>query len=129
MYPIILSHFTFFFFFFFLVFFWPSPRHIEVPKLGVELELQPPAYIRATATPDPSRLCDLHYSSRQCQIFNPLSEARDRTHNLVFPSQIRCCYATTGIAHFTFFRALLTGLLPSLFSCLRWIAPSTALAL
>ena len=30
-----------------------------------------------TATPDPSRVCDLHHSSGQCQILNPLSEARD----------------------------------------------------
>ena len=27
--------------------------HMGVPKLGVELELQLPAYTRATATPDP----------------------------------------------------------------------------
>jgi len=32
---------------------------------------------KATTTPDPS--CNLHHSSRQCQILNPLSEARDRT--------------------------------------------------
>ena len=32
---------------------------MEVPGLGVELELQLPAYARATATPDPSRICDL----------------------------------------------------------------------
>ena len=31
----------------------------------------------ATATPDPSCICDLHHSSEQHQIFNPLSEARD----------------------------------------------------
>ena len=37
---------------------------------------------------DPSRVCDLHHSSRQCRILHPLSEARDRTRNLVVPSQI-----------------------------------------
>ena len=36
--------------------------------------------IPATATPDPSHICDLHHSPRQCQILNPLSKARDRTH-------------------------------------------------
>ena len=30
----------------------------------------------ATATPDPNRICDLHHSSQQCWILNPLSEAR-----------------------------------------------------
>ena len=31
----------------------PHPRHMEGPKLGVELELQLPAYTTATATPGP----------------------------------------------------------------------------
>jgi len=31
----------------------------------------------ATAMPDPSHICDLHHSSWQCQILNPLSKARD----------------------------------------------------
>ena len=35
---------------------------MEVPRLGVELELQPPAYTTATATPDPSRACNLYHS-------------------------------------------------------------------
>ena len=38
-------------------------RHMEVPRLGVELELQLPANTTATATSDPSRICDLHHSS------------------------------------------------------------------
>ena len=37
------------------------PQHMEVPRLGVELELQPPAYATAIATRDPSHVCDLHY--------------------------------------------------------------------
>ena len=32
------------------------PRHMEVPRLGGELEMEPPAYTAATATPDPSRV-------------------------------------------------------------------------
>ena len=58
-------------------------RHVEVPRLGVELELEPPAYTTATAMPDPSHVCDLHHSSWQRQILNSLSEARDRTHVLM----------------------------------------------
>ena len=53
------------------------PRHMEVPRLGVQLELLSPAHARATATPDPSRVFDLHHSSRQRWILSPLSEARD----------------------------------------------------
>ena len=61
---------------------------MEVPRLGIELELQLLAYITATAMWDPSHICDLHHSSRQCRILNPLSEARDRTRNLRDPSQV-----------------------------------------
>ena len=67
----------------------PLPRHMEVPRLGVELELQPSDYATATATQHPSRICNLHDSSRQRQILNPLSKARARTHNLMVPSRIR----------------------------------------
>ena len=60
-------------FFVFLPFFGLLPRHVDVPRLGVELELQPPAYARATETSNPSHICDLHHSSWQLQILNPLS--------------------------------------------------------
>ena len=42
-----------------------------VRRLGVELELQLPAYATAIATSDPRRICNLHCSSQQCWIFNP----------------------------------------------------------
>ena len=68
----------------FFCFLRPQVRHMEVPRLGVALELQLPAYSTATATPDPSRVCDILCSSRQCQIVvNPLSEARDQTPILI----------------------------------------------
>ena len=38
------------------------PWHTEVPRLGVKSELQLPA--TATAMRNPSRVCDLHHSSR-----------------------------------------------------------------
>ena len=69
---------------------------MEVPRLRVELELQLPAYARAIATQDPSCICHLHHSSQQLWIRNPLSEARDRPHNLMVPSQIPFLYAMTG---------------------------------
>ena len=69
--------------------------HMEVPRIGVQSELQLPAYVTATATQDPSCVCDLHHSSQQCGIPNPLSEARDQTHHLMVPSWIHFCCATT----------------------------------
>jgi len=50
---------------------------MEVLRLGVTSKMQLLAYTTATARPDPSRVCDLHHSSQQHQILNPLSEARD----------------------------------------------------
>ena len=47
------------------------------------------AYARATAIRDLSHVCHLHHSSQHCWILNPLSKARDRTLNLMVPSQIR----------------------------------------
>ena len=44
----------------------------------------------------------LHHSSQQLRILNPLSKARDQTHNLMVPSRICFCCATTGTAASTF---------------------------
>ena len=55
------------------------PQHMEVPRLGVESELQLLAYTTATAMRDPSHICDLHHGSQQRRVLNPLSQARDRT--------------------------------------------------
>ena len=63
-------------------------RHMEVSRLGVELELQLPVYATATAMPDPNRVCDLYHSSRQHWIPNPLSEAGDRTPMLMDTSWV-----------------------------------------
>ena len=54
--------------------------HVEVPRLGVELELRLPFCATATAMSDLSFICNIHHSLWQCQILNPHSEARDRTH-------------------------------------------------
>ena len=51
-------------------------QHMEVPRLGVESELFPLAYTTATEMPDLRHICNLHHSSGQCQILNPLSKAR-----------------------------------------------------
>ena len=77
------QHFFFFFFFFFFF--------VEVPRLGLKSGLQLLAYTTATATPDPSRICDLHHSSRQHLILNPLSKARNGTRVFMDTSLVHHC--------------------------------------
>ena len=88
--------------FFFFCFLGPQLPHMDVPRLGVESELQLPAYITATATAtwDPSYVCDPHHSSWQHQIPDPLREARDLAHILMYASQTRFCCATRGTPFF-----------------------------
>ena len=69
----ILFCFTYIFIF---VFLGLHLRHMEVPRLGVQSELQLPAYTTAIATPGPSRVYDLHHSH---------SNARSEPHLLPTP--------------------------------------------
>ena len=71
---------------------------MKAPRLGV-------GWIGATAASlhhshrewqDPSCVCDLHHSSQQCQIPNPLSKARDRTRILIDISWLHVHCATMG---------------------------------
>ena len=55
--------------FFFFVFLGPHPWHMEVPRLGVESELQLLAYTT-------------------CRILNSLSKVRDQTHILMNASRV-----------------------------------------
>ena len=69
---------------------------MEILRLGVELELQLPAYTTATAMWDPSLIHNLHRSSQWGWIPNPLREARGRTHVIMDINRIRFLCATTG---------------------------------
>ena len=54
---------------------------MEVARLGGEFAAAAGLhYTTDTAMPDSSLVFDLHQSSQQCLILNPLKEARDRTH-------------------------------------------------
>ena len=83
-----------FFFFFFFFFKGLHLWHMEVPRSGVKSELQLLACVTATATRDLSRICDVYHGSRQCQIFKPLSKARNQTHILMDASRICFCCTT-----------------------------------
>ena len=79
---------------------------MEVPRLGVESELQMSAYTTATAMPDRTCICDLYHSSWQCQILNPLGEARDQAHILLDTIWVHYCWATMRTPIFIFFLGL-----------------------
>ena len=63
---------------------------MKIARLGAESELQLLAYATATATLDPSGICNLHHSSWQHEILPSLSRARDRTHVVMDISWV--CY-------------------------------------
>ena len=48
--------------FFFFLFLGLHLLHMEIPRLGVESELQLPAYATATTTAAPSGICNLYHS-------------------------------------------------------------------
>jgi len=83
-------------FFVLLCFLGPYLQHMEVPRTGAESEPQLPACTTATAMPDLSHICNLHCSSWQGQILNPLSQGRDQTCILIDVSWFRYCWAKTG---------------------------------
>ena len=76
--------FIYLFIFFLVLHLW----HMEVPNLGVYLELQLLAYATATATWDPSHICDLERSLQEQLILNPLNQSRDRTCILMASSHV-----------------------------------------
>ena len=69
--------YSYFLCFFFLSFLGLHPQHMEVPRLGVELELSLLVCATVTAMQDPSHVCNLHHSSQQCQILNLLNKTSD----------------------------------------------------
>ena len=70
--------------FFFFVFFRASPMAHGGSQMGYNWSCSswPPP------EPQQHRICDLHHSPWQCQILDPLSEARDQTCNLMVPRWI-----------------------------------------
>ena len=53
---------------------------MEVPKLGVKLELELLAYAYTTAMPEPSQVCDLHHEAKSVIYTMAHSNARSLTH-------------------------------------------------
>ena len=92
-------------------------RFMEVPRLGVTSELQLLASTTDTATQDLSHICDLHHSSQQHQILNPLSEVMDQTCILTDTSRVRYHCATMRIPC----RTVCNSKHSSLFLCLSGI--------
>ena len=76
---------------------------MEVPKVGVELEVQLSAYTTPMAKWDLSRMCGLHKNSQQCRIPYTLSEAREGTHILRDTNKIHFHCAHNGNSKMEFF--------------------------
>ena len=71
---------------------------MEVPRLGVESDLQLPAYTTDTARQDLSCICDLQPQLMATPDPRPteLSEGEDSTYIVMDTSRIWFCCATTG---------------------------------
>ena len=98
--PITHNIFSFLFLFFFC-FLRPPLWRMEIPRRGVELQPQRPAYTRATATPGLSCIRDLHHGSWQHCSLNPPSKTRDRTPYLRLTSRIHFRSPTTELPTFS----------------------------
>ena len=94
--PKFLQVFCFVCFCFCFGFLGPHLWHTEVPRLGVKSEPQLPAYAIAAATLDLSHTCNLHHSSRQGCILNPLNKARIKICVLMDTSRVPYPWATMG---------------------------------
>ena len=99
---------------YFFHFLGPYLWYMEVPRLGIELELQLLTYAIATETWDPGHVCDLRHSSQQCRIPYPLSEAKDLTHILLDAGWICFHCATMG----TFLFSILNWIIVDLQCCI-----------
>ena len=75
---------------------------MEIPRLGVESELQQLTYKTATLMQDLSCVCNLHHSSQQHRIPDSLSEARDQTQILMATRWIHFHCATMGTPCFLY---------------------------
>ena len=69
---------------------------MEVSSLGIKPEVKLLAYTTAAATPHLSHVCNLHHSSGQDRIVNPLSQPRDQTWVLTHISPVHYCWTTMG---------------------------------
>jgi len=82
------------------VFLGPHPWHMEVPRLGVELELEPLTYTIATAIWDLSCVCNLYHSSWQHRILNPPSKPRIKPMSSWMPIRFSNLWATIWTPHY-----------------------------
>ena len=87
-------------FFFFFSFFWAAPLAYGGSQARGLIGTTAAGLHHSQAAQDPSHVCDLHHSLWQCWIHNPLSEARNWTHNLMVPSRIHFRCSMTGAPNF-----------------------------
>eukprot|EP01106_Pelomyxa_sp_JSP_P012067 TRINITY_DN3260_c1_g2_i1.p1 TRINITY_DN3260_c1_g2~~TRINITY_DN3260_c1_g2_i1.p1 ORF type:complete len:103 (+),score=0.42 TRINITY_DN3260_c1_g2_i1:143-451(+) len=80
-----------------------------VLREGIESKMQLLAYATATAMWDLSHRCNLHHSSEQRQILNPLSEASDQTGFVMDTSWILSPLSPNGISSIESFLTVIPG--------------------
>ena len=95
------------FLFFFCLFFVLHLQHMEVPGLGVESELQLPAYATATAMQDSSYIYNLRHTLWQCQILTHWVRPEIKPISLCILCQVLNPLSHNGNSLFFFFKIAL----------------------
>ena len=86
--------------FFLFCFLGAHSGHMEVPRLGVELELQLSAYTTQQQLEIPAVSATYTTAHSNAGSFNPLSEARDPTYVFMDPSQVHQLLSHEGNSFF-----------------------------
>ena len=122
MFPLFCSEKKFLFLFLFFGLLGPYPWRTEFPRLrgqNQSYSCKPPC-TTATAVVDPKGICNLHHSSLQRWVPDPLIKARDWTHILMETSRIRFHWATMGTLERSLAESLSEWLFKNMYSLISF---------
>ena len=93
---VFIKYVFFFIFFAFFFFFRATPTAYGSSQAKGRIGAVAASLHHSTTMWDPSHICDLHHSSQQCRIPDPLSKARDQTGILMDASRVHFCCTMVG---------------------------------
>ena len=100
--PILCCFAGFYLFIYLFMLFRALPMAYGSSQAGGQIRAAAASLYHSQSNMGSSRICNLHHSTQQHQILNPLIKGRNWTHVLMDTSQVRYCWATTGTSAFIF---------------------------